>query len=63
MMSKRKNTRINTLFSELAFNWLLAEATEQNKSLAQVVVLVQRELDKRLFVISYKVSPSGSFCG
>jgi len=36
-MDERKNTRINTLFSEVAFEWLNAVATEQKKSLPQVV--------------------------
>jgi len=36
-MGKRRNTRINTLFSEVAFDWLKAEAEENKHSLAQVV--------------------------
>ena len=36
-MGRRKNTRINTLFSERAYDWLKAEADERNQSLAQVV--------------------------
>lgn len=36
-MKKRKNTRVNTLFSEAAFDWLNDIATNQNKSMAQVV--------------------------
>jgi len=36
-MKKRRNTRVNTLFSEIIFDWLSDEADKQNKSLAQVV--------------------------
>jgi len=36
-MGKRRNTRINTLFSEVAYDWLNAEAAERSQSLAQVV--------------------------
>jgi len=36
-MDERKNTRINTLFSEVAFDWLNTVATEQKRSLPQVV--------------------------
>jgi len=36
-MAKRRNTRINTLFSENIFNWIKAEADERGQSLAQVV--------------------------
>jgi hypothetical protein len=36
-MKKRINTRINTLFSKAAYQWLNEEAETQNKSLAQVV--------------------------
>jgi len=36
-MAKRRNTRINTMFSENAFDWLHAESEERGQSLAQVV--------------------------
>jgi len=36
-MSRRRNTRINTLFSEAAYDWLKAEAETHNQSLAQIV--------------------------
>jgi len=36
-MAKRRNTRINTLFSEAAFDWLKVEADERSQSMAQVV--------------------------
>jgi len=39
------------------------DVTKKWQDMNYQAVLVQRELDKRLFVISYKVSPSGSFCG
>jgi len=36
-MAKRRNTRINTLFSENIFDWLQAETEERGQSLAQTV--------------------------
>lgn len=36
-MAKRRNTRINTMFSEIIFDWVQAEADERGQSLAQVV--------------------------
>jgi len=36
-MGKRRNTRINTLFSEVAYDWLQGIADERHQSLAQVV--------------------------
>jgi len=36
-MAKRKNTRINTLFSENIYHWLETETTERGQSLAQTV--------------------------
>ena len=36
-MSKRRNTRINTMFSENPFDWLHAESEERGQSLAQIV--------------------------
>jgi len=36
-MKKRKNTRVNTLFSESIYNWLSDEAGSQNQTLAHVV--------------------------
>ncbi|MDX8397861.1 MAG: hypothetical protein R8K49_06020 [Mariprofundaceae bacterium] len=36
-MGKRRNTRINTLFSDNIFDWLRVEAEERGQSLAQIV--------------------------
>ncbi|ATX80660.1 hypothetical protein Ga0123461_2255 [Mariprofundus aestuarium] len=36
-MAKRRNTRINTMFSENTFDWLKAEADGRGQSLAQIV--------------------------
>jgi len=36
-MKKRRNTRVNTLFSEAIYDWLSDEANNQNKTLAHVV--------------------------
>lgn len=36
-MTKRRNTRINTMFSESIFDWLHAESEKRGQSLAQVV--------------------------
>jgi len=36
-VKKRKNTRVNTLFSEVTYNWLQGIADERKQSLAQVV--------------------------
>lgn len=36
-MKKRRNTRVNTLFSESIYDWLSAEADSQNKTMAHVV--------------------------
>jgi len=36
-MKKRRNTRVNTLFSEATYDLLSVEAQEQNKPLAQIV--------------------------
>ena len=36
-MSKRRNTRINTMFSENIFDWLQSETEERGQSLAQTV--------------------------
>jgi len=36
-MAKRRNTRINTMFSENIFDWLDRETGEKGQSLAQTV--------------------------
>jgi len=36
-MAKRRNTRINTIFSENIFDWIEAETDERGQSLAQTV--------------------------
>ena len=36
-MKKRRNTRVNTLFSDVAFEWLNNAAIDQQKPLTQVV--------------------------
>jgi len=36
-MARRRNTRINTMFSENVFDWLEKETDERGQSLAQTV--------------------------
>jgi len=36
-MAKRKNTRINTMFSENIYNWLEHETQERGQTMAQTV--------------------------
>ena len=36
-MAKRRNTRINTMFSENIFDWIEKETDERGQSLAQTV--------------------------